>query len=168
MDTKQAQLDKIRKTAKPIAIIAKILEVFAWIAAIGMGVGTILLVAQGSSVDYAEFVSETTHFPGVVIDASGAPTAANIIAIGAIMVAFFVLAIILMRFVRKTFKLLAGGESPFSAEVLKKFKAMAIVLFIIVLLNDIITGIVVGLALWTLYSVFQYGASLQTEVDETL
>ena len=168
MDIKQTQLEKIRKTAKPIAIIAKVLEVFAWIAAIGMAVGTVFLVAMGTSVDFAEFIEETVNFPGVMIDATGAPTVANVIAIGAVMVAFFILAIILMRCVNKTFKLLSSGASPFSDEVLKKFKTMAIVLFIIVLLNDVITGVIVGLALWTLYSIFQYGASLQTEVDETL
>ena len=78
------------------------------------------------------------------------------------------LLIALMRYIRKTFDLIGTGEIPFSSDVVKNMRIVAILLTIIMLPNSVLGAVIVALTMWALMAIFEYGATLQTESDETL
>jgi len=67
------------------------------------------------------------------------------------------------------FKTLENGESPFSAQILKKLKTMFIVITVIMgLFMGVGLSMISGLVLWCIYCILDYGCVLQRDVDETL
>ena len=75
----------------------------------------------------------------------------------------------LLSLFRKIFKNLMEEDNPFSDSILSVLKNCFIVIAIILLLFvGIGPGVIGGLLLWCIYSIFEYGRVIQTEVDETL
>lgn len=97
-------------------------------------------------------------------------------------------ALIIIIFIRRLFLSLKICETPFEENVIKKMKALAICLIPTLYLNDVfksainfftfktdtidlginIVSILIVLIVFTLVSIFKYGAVLQQESDETL
>lgn len=85
---------------------------------------------------------------------------------GAVAVA--VVIVILSLFI-KIFKTILASETPFSEDVLTKLKTVFIVTVVLVaLISDLGAALFLGLTFWCIYTVIDYGAVLQMEVDETL
>lgn len=76
---------------------------------------------------------------------------------------------IVLTFIRNIFTSLETENTPFSEKCMKQIKVSFIVIFITSLLSlSLGVTIIVGLILYCIYSIFEYGAALQTEIDETL
>lgn len=69
----------------------------------------------------------------------------------------------------KIFKAILASETPFSEEVLGKLKSAFIVTVVLVaLITGLGEAVFMGLTFWCIYTLIDYGAVLQMEVDETL
>lgn len=75
----------------------------------------------------------------------------------------------LLGLFKKIFDNLINEDNPFSDKILNNLKNCFIVMTVILTLSvGIGAGVIVGLLGWCIYSIFEYGKVLQTEVDETL
>lgn len=69
----------------------------------------------------------------------------------------------------KIFTIIGTSESPFSDEVIRKLKKIFIILAVFELLFvEVGAAVLMALIFWCILNIFEYGATLQTEVDETL
>lgn len=73
----------------------------------------------------------------------------------------------ILHIFRQIFNQCVQDESPFSAAVLKRLKAGFIVITILITFSmGLGAGLIAGLLGWCLYSIFEYGTAIQTEVDD--
>ena len=80
-----------------------------------------------------------------------------------------VMVVIVIDLIRKIFKTIKISETPFSEEVLKKLRRMFIVIAIVLLLmSGVGMALMVGLIGWCIYTILDYGFTLQKQVDEML
>ena len=80
-----------------------------------------------------------------------------------------VMVAVILIFIKKIFSIIEKENNPFSDNCLKQLKASFIIIAITAFLTlSIGFGIITSLILFCIYSIFQYGAALQTEIDETL
>ena len=76
---------------------------------------------------------------------------------------------VIFSIIANIFKDIENSESPFTPSVLSKIRKMFIALVIIMGLSvGIGLAVMLGLILWCVYCIMDYGAALQIEVDETL
>ncbi|MBP5701847.1 MAG: hypothetical protein J6W85_05365 [Lachnospiraceae bacterium] len=76
---------------------------------------------------------------------------------------------VILTFIKKIFTSLETENTPFSEKCMKQIKVSFIVIGITSLMSmSLGVTIIVGLILYCIYSIFEYGAALQTEIDETL
>ena len=80
-----------------------------------------------------------------------------------------IITLILMNFIKGMFEKLEKSESPFNTDLNKDLKKSFIALTLLVLINaSWIVAAIVGLTLVIVYYLYQYGTSLQKDVDETI
>lgn len=76
---------------------------------------------------------------------------------------------IVLTFIIRIFTILREENNPFSEKCMKQLKISFIVIAVTVFLTSSIgPGLIDALILFCIYSIFEYGAALQTEIDETL
>jgi hypothetical protein len=83
-------------------------------------------------------------------------------------VAAFVLAQVMLRMVIKLFTRIRESKSPFTEDVVKIIKVLAILLGLVVGVDNSILGVVIAFVIYTFALIFQYGTELQNQSDETL
>ena len=77
--------------------------------------------------------------------------------------------VIILAFIKKIFTIIIEENSPFSERSLKTIKIGFIVITVITVLGGSLgVTVITGFILFCIYSIFEYGAALQTEIDETL
>ena len=77
--------------------------------------------------------------------------------------------VIVLAFIKKIFTVIKEENSPFSEKCLKTIKISFIIITVATLLGRSIgVTVMTGFVLFCIYSIFEYGAALQTEIDETL
>ncbi|MBQ6453599.1 MAG: hypothetical protein IJJ14_04495 [Coriobacteriales bacterium] len=171
---KQEQLERIRSTSKPISVIARIVEIFAWIGVVVTWVAVIFVGFAGADALDEAALEELNYgfglggfkvFTNLPVDIG---PLALLVAIAVLTSITLGLLIALMRYIRKTFDLIGTGETPFSSDVVKNMRIVAILLTIIMLPNSVLGAVIVALTMWALMAIFEYGATLQTESDETI
>ena len=79
-----------------------------------------------------------------------------------------ILALVMLKIVTRLFTRIRESENPFTQGVVKAIKGLAVMLGLLVGINNSILGVVVAFVLFTFALIFQYGLELQTQVDETL
>lgn len=80
----------------------------------------------------------------------------------------FILFAITLHFVAKTFQEIRDSDSPFRPAVLKNLRLPFILITLVAAQNSLLFGAVVGIALWCVYCIVDYGCELQKLSDETL
>ena len=80
----------------------------------------------------------------------------------------FCLSQVMLRKITRLFTLIRESKGPFTADIAKPMKAFAVALGLIVAIQNTILGIVVALVIFAFALIFEYGAQLQNQVDETL
>lgn len=81
---------------------------------------------------------------------------------------YHILALVMLKAVTKLFELIKNSENPFTAQIVKVMKTVAIVLGIVVGFDSLVVGLVVGFAVYAFAMIFEYGQDLQKQADETL
>lgn len=77
--------------------------------------------------------------------------------------------LVLMNLIKSMFLKLENADSPFNTELNGDLKKSFIGITILVLINStVVVALIVGLVLVVVYYLYQYGASLQKDVDETI
>ena len=76
---------------------------------------------------------------------------------------------VILTFIKKIFTILEKENNPFSDKCMNQIKISFIVITVTSLLSmSVGVAVITGLILYCIYSIFEYGAALQTEIDETL
>jgi len=86
------------------------------------------------------------------------------IVIGAILICLAVV----LHFVGKVFRDFMESYSPFKPEIVKDLKVAFVLITVLSLKSSLLIGLVIGLALWCVVHIFEYGCVLQQQSDETL
>jgi len=80
-----------------------------------------------------------------------------------------VFVVVILAFIKKIFTIIKEENSPFSDKCLKTIKTSFIVITAATLLGGSLgITLMTGFILFCIHSVFEYGAALQAEIDETL
>lgn len=182
---KEKKLEQVRKSCNVGKIIISVLKVITIVSAILCLIGGILVFAQRDKVN--EMMSNATN-SGVEIDKKDMVLNGFVqldldftstvedgrydvmilveIAIGLVACVF---AAIIFGIVENMLKVVIESESPFSEAVIKRFKVLFITITVLVAIcTGAGTAAATGLVLWCIYTIFDYGYAIQTEVDETL
>lgn len=78
-------------------------------------------------------------------------------------------AAVLIKLTGSVFKTLENSDSPFDDKVIKKVMIVMIALSAVLLLTSGASfGLLCGLATWVVYTILDYGKTLQNQSDETL
>jgi hypothetical protein len=85
------------------------------------------------------------------------------------MAGALVLAAVMTKLISKAFETIEKEETPFSDKVIKKVLIVMIFASVILFMTSgMALGVLGGLTTWVVYSVLDYGKTLQVQSDETL
>ena len=80
----------------------------------------------------------------------------------------FGLAQAMLYLVTKLFTRIRESENPFTEGIVKAMKSLGILLGLVIGISNTILGVVIAFVVYAFAMIFQYGAELQHQVDETL
>lgn len=183
METNVSKLENVRKSCKVGSIVCKVLQIVLIVTlAIGVG-GLITLVAMRTSVNEAVAanpeiaqnmtmsvgVSNVVFSPDLGKASDEGEFAEAAIAVLSVAMVIVVLALVIISLIRKIFTSILQSDSPFDDIVLKSLKRVCIVAVIMAVISSGVgEGLIVAMICWCIYTIFQYGAELQKQSDETL
>ena len=166
--------EKIAQQSKVILIFAKITRILLYVA---LSVTVFLLISTWISDGSPIFKMGNTEvymtiplgrILGVELGAQTARQLADLrMQLFGQLFAFIVSLIMLTRITRM-FKRIRDTGHPFTAEVVKSMKVFAVLLGLVIAVQNTIVGVVVALVIFAFAMIFQYGAQLQNQADETL
>ena len=164
---KEIKLAKLQKTSKVFAVIARVVEIVNYVgAAICAAAIPVLFVApdnlkffvDGQENDQLfQVLSENLEFKIAMV-------------IFLILIILFTLAFAyLFRKIGTLFRNINKDYSPFIPENVKLIKFIAVFVAVVILFEaGFISAILIGLMLWAVSLLFDYGCELQNESDEIL
>ena len=164
---KETKLAKLQKTSKVFAVIARVIEIVNYVGAAICAAGIPVLFIAPDKLKY--FVS------GQESDQLFQMLSSNMEFRGA-MAIFLVLLIVitlacayLFRKIGTLFRNINRDYSPFVPDNVKLIKFIAVFVAVIMLIEvGLIPAILIGLMLWAVALLFDYGCELQTESDEII
>lgn len=182
MSVQDIKLAQVRKSCKAAKIVSRIMMIIGIAGTILCLIGIGALLIFGSKLDQAVqagqgFFSVTNpEIHGLLIlkidleklVLAGEYAAACRIActFGAIIT--FGTAII-FAIITRIFVMIEQNETPFVDAVMKAIKTAFIVITIVLtILEGVGPGVMIGVCLWSIYTILDYGCCLQTEVDDTI
>lgn len=148
------------KVARIILYVAMAIVIGLFIATFCFGEGQAILgwhMADGTPITAAEFAKsfDVAEIGDLRVE------------LMQIMI-YHILALVMLKGVTKLFQLIKNSENPFTAQIVKVMKTVAIVLGIVVGFDSLVVGLVVGFAVYAFAMIFEYGQTLQQQADETL
>ena len=185
MNEQNMKLVAVKKRCNTAAKIVGVIQVFTIVcAAIALIAGIMLFVKGGSINPYLQQeVAEGKLTTRNTIEYNGlfhffadldekfeegnyaGPMAVSCLAAGLACV----LVAVIVTFIKRIFVVVREENSPFSNRAMKQIKTGFIVMTIAALLTmSLGVAIVTGFILFCIYAIFEYGAALQNEIDETL
>ena len=181
MSEQNKKLESIKKSSNVAMILARIAKVFCIMGAVICIVTGIGLIASRDYVNeelhraevegkfdpddlLLEFNQSGFYISYNNSDRISETLGITLIVEGIILIIFTVL----LHFVSRVFKEIKESDSPFRKSILKDMRVVFILITLLVLQSGILTGVMVGFALWCIYSVFGYGCELQQLSDEML
>lgn len=78
------------------------------------------------------------------------------------------LCLVAFTILKKICTTLIAEETPFTDATLKNLRVIFIIITCFTASQSLGIAVITGVLLWCVYSIFEYGKELQTEVDETL
>ena len=181
MSKDNGKLESIKKSSNVAMILARIAKIICIAGAVTCIVTGIGLIAFHDSVNrelsHAEAQGEF-NLEDLILelnmggfnmtyndsDRISETMGAFLLVEGVVLVIFTVL----LHFVSRVFKEIKESDSPFRKSILKYMRVVFILITLLVLQSGVLNGVMVGFALWCIYSVFGYGCELQQLSDETL
>ena len=157
---KETKLANLQKTSKVFAVIARVIEIVNYVgAAICAAAIPVLFIAQ-DKLQYFVSGQESDQLFQMLSKNMEYKSA---------MVIFLIFLIALTLVTAYLFRNINKDYSPFIPENVKLIKIIAVFVAVIVLLETgIIPAILIGLMLWAVALLFDYGCELQNESDEIL
>ena len=164
---KETKLAKLQKTSKVFAVIARVIEIVNYVgAAICAAAIPVLFIAPDKLKYFIGGQEDDQLFQAL----SSAMEYKSAMAIFLVMLIVLTLAsAYLFRKIGTLFRNINKDYSPFVPENVKLIRIIAVFVAVIVLLETgIVPAIVIGLMLWAVALLFDYGCELQQESDEIL
>ena len=185
MNEQNTKLEIIKKRCNTSTKVIRILQIFAIIGIVGSLVGSICCltmkdtinnsvaesIASGKTkiedvkisgglldfaINYEEFYKNGNYTTPITINCAIATIITSVV-------------YYLLTLFKKIFENLVKEDNPFSDKILNNLKICFIVITVIMaLFVGLGPGVIAGLLGWCIYSIFEYGKVIQTEVDETL
>lgn len=182
MSEQNKKLENIKKSSNVAMILARIAKICCIVGAVACIVSGIGLIAFHDTINEQLLRAEaegkldlnelTTEFDvGGVFEISYddlnrfGQTLGVYLLLESINIILFA---VLLHFVSRVFKQIKESDTPFRKSILKDMIVVFVLITLLVLQSSIVTGVMVGFALWCVYSVFEYGCELQQMSDETL
>lgn len=181
MSEENEKLESIKKSSNVAMILARIAKIICIVGAVACIVTGIGFIAFHDSVDEelsrAEAQGEFNldelilelNMGGFIMtyidsDRISETIGAFLLVEGVILIIFTAL----LHFVSRVFKEIKESDSPFRKSILKDMRVVFILITLLVLQSGALTGVMVGFALWCIYSVFGYGCELQQLSNKTM
>jgi len=165
---------KIAKQSKIILILAKVARIVLFVA---LGATVFLLISTWVPGDMPLLrIGGTDVFLTVPLKTLlGAETAEGVtrslesfrLDLG-VQLLSFVLAQIMLRLVTRLFTGIRESENPFTPGIIKTLKTLAVLLGLVVAVQNTLLGVVITFTVFAFALIFEYGGELQHQVDETL
>lgn len=183
MNQEMSKLENVRKSCKTALTVIRILSILIMVAMVVCFVCAIAFFAAAPTIDAmmaqnpdvaAGFSSNfsvmglnmTYRFDDLFNKGMYAYPIGVTTLIGGLTTLFV---LIVFKFVGKILKSILETESPFSDVVLKRLKSSFILITVLIGVgNGLGVAAFLGMFLWCIYTIFQYGAQLQNQADETL
>ena len=187
------KLEKVKKSCKTTAKVAQVLEIIVIVAFALCIVGAVICFCTRNEIDnsmiqimtqtgdatlengYASFDTDTQiggllsfSFNSEKLIEAGeyGLLSAVYCLMGAILCA---VAAAIFDLIRRIFKLIMASETPFDEGVLKKIKVLFIIICVAILVTSGLgEAVLAALILRSIYTILDYGFTLQKQVDETI
>lgn len=164
---KETKLANLQKTSKIFAVIARIIEIVNYVGAVICAAAIPVLFIDQGKLKYFISGQDSDQFFQMLsanMEYKGAMTVFLVFLIALTLASAY-----LFRKIGTLFRNINKDYSPFVPENVKLIRIIAVFVAVIVLLEaGIIPAILIGLMLWAVALLFDYGCELQTESDEIL
>jgi hypothetical protein len=166
--------EKIGKQSRVILVLAKITRILLYVI---LGVAVFALISTWISGETPIFKLGNTEvyatLPlgwlfGVELNAETARQLADLRADLAVQIFAIALSQIMLTMIIRIFSRIRDNKDPFEGNVIRPMKSFAALLGLVIAVQNLILGTVVALSVFAFAMIFQYGAQLKTQVDETL
>lgn len=166
--------EKITRQSKVILILAKITRIILYVV---LGAAVFMLVSTWASGGKPVFkIGNTEVFVTIPLEKLlgvewGAETIRQLADFRLELTAqIFALAVsqVMLTIIIRLFTRIMENKEPFAGNVVRSIKAFAVLLGVVIAVQNTILGVVVALSIFAFAMIFQYGAQLQKQVDETL
>ena len=183
MNEQNNKMEKIKRSSNIAMRIVTISKIFMIAVAVITFVSGIVLFVLSMDSNESDKFRQIAEMEQLTIDirifgfdiatdlADDAADLNGLAVLGAFMFflcVLFILFAVTLHFVAKTFKEIRDSDSPFRPAVLKNLRLPLILITLMASQNSLIFGAVVGIALWCVYCIVDYGCELQRLSDETL
>lgn len=187
MNGQNNKMDKIKKSSNVAMLIARIGKIFMIMMTVitfMCGVGMIVLYHFGGgqvrqAIEATEATADLEMNIGVfgfnvgvwftdILNTSSMGWGNIIGAYFIVMCIPLIIFAVTLHFVAKTFKEIRDSDSPFRPTILKNLSLPFILITLMSASGSLFFGAVVGIALWCVYCILDYGCELQKQSDETL
>lgn len=185
MSESEKRLESVKSKCKTASVVLLLFKIILAIAIVLCVIGIIISIVSADTIDatfasgeYSEELSDNINFSvqssiGIIefdvdelFEEGMYAKAMSIMCSTGLCVC--IVAFITVSLFKSIFDVLTKGDSPFEEKVIKKLKSTFIFFAIGTMIIELKTGIMVGLFLWCIYGIFQYGGELQRQSDETL
>lgn len=182
MSEQSKKLENIKKSSNVAMILAKIAKICCIVGAVACIVSGIGLIAfhdtvnkeliravEEGKLDLNELTMEFSVGEVFELSYDNLNRFSQVLGVYLLVEGIIItLFAVLLHFVSRVFKEIKESDSPFRKSILKDMIVVFVMITLLVLQSGILTGVMVGFALWCIYSVFEYGCELQRMSDETL
>lgn len=164
---KETKLVKLQKTSKVFAVISRVIEIVNYVGAAICAAAIPVLFVDKDKIKYFISGQEGDQFFQMLsnnMEFKGAMTIFLVFLIVLTLASAY-----LFRKIGTLFRNINKDYSPFIPENVKLIKIIAVFVAVIVLLETgIVPAIMIGLMLWAVALLFDYGCELQNESDEII
>ncbi|MBQ3321496.1 MAG: hypothetical protein IJH05_01475 [Firmicutes bacterium] len=164
---KETKLAKLQKTSKVFAVIARVAEIVNYVGAAICAAGIPVLFVAPDKLKYLISGQESDQLFQML---SGNMEFKSAMAVFLVMLIVFTLACAyLFRKIGTLFRNINKDYSPFIPDNVKLIKFIAVFVAVIMLIEvGLVPAVLIGLILWAVALIFDYGCELQNESDEIL
>lgn len=164
---KETKLANLQKTSKVFAVISRVIEIVNYVGAAICAAAIPVFFIDPDKLKYFVSGQESDPLFHMLSSAMEYKSAMAIFLI--FLIVLTLAAAYLFRKIGTLFRNINKDYSPFIPENVKLVKIIAVFVAVIVLLEaGIIPAILIGLMLWAVALLFDYGCELQKESDEIL
>ena len=164
---KETKLAKLQKTSKVFAVIARVIEIVNYVGAAICAVAIPVLLIAPDKLKYFVSGQESDQLFQMLSNNMEFKSAMAIFLI--MLIVITLVTAYLFRKIGTLFRNINKDYSPFVPENVKLIKIIAVFVAVIALLEaGIVQAILIGLMLWAVALLFDYGCELQNESDEII